>query len=483
MRLALINPLSGHFHYDAMSMPPLGLLAIAGFSRQSGHDVIFIDRNAKYYHGLSDIPEETRLTALNEWTRRRLAAFSPHIAGVTLMTCQMKDARLTVGLIRESLGGDVTVVMGGYHPTCEPVSIFKDIPETDIAVRGFGEEAMGDLLGGAPWDKIPGIAFRADKRTTGDENPAVVLTPERPVNWKRLSWPDVARDLMDTEYYFKAGRGIVGFYFNHLTSIMTARGCNKSCDFCASKIMEPRLAFQSAPDVLARVERLILDYGLTGLFFYDINFPVWKTRTREVLDAFISSGVNKDVKWIACASADDLPYDLLPKMREAGCVGLNFGFESASQKVLDTLNKRTPAHKNQEAVDALEANGIRPISAFIMGVPGETEEDIHLTFDFIRRNRLFSGLNVLLPLPGTRINKRLVAEGRLDPSGPDYWGMISDTNAPLSPNRVFSDVPYERFIELYRYGITEICAPNNSLVYIDQPEESASSQDQRCSAR
>jgi radical SAM superfamily enzyme len=156
-------------------------------------------------------------------------------------------------------------------------------------------------------------------------------------------------------------------------------------------------------------------------------------------------------------------------MRKAGCVGLVFGFESASQRVLDILNKKTDVALHQRAVDACVANDIRPQSGFIIAAPGETKEDIKLSLDFIERNQLLSSLNVLLPLPGTAINRQLIRQGKLDPNHPDYWGMISDTNAPLTKERVYCDIPFDEFVDIYNNGMKNVCAPTWETLYIDKP--------------
>lgn len=487
MKFLLVNPLSGHFKIDPMGMPPLGLMQIANMLRNNGHEVEYIDRNSYLFGTLRCVgqPTDEQWQALDRWTGDRISRFGPDAIGFTLMTCQLRDTQHCASLARRMTGRDCWMIAGGYHPTTEPESIFVDVPELDIVVRGQGEYPMLEFASGRRLEEIASLTFvprngtasapvlaELDLRRRLQLEVELTTNPDRP--WRKVDCFPVrpARDLLDLSYYQRPGDGVINcYYFNTPSSIMTSMGCPKRCTFCASVMMESKLYFRPSDDVVDELEEMIDNDGASGVFFYDINFPVHKKRTAEICKRFIERGIADKLKWVCCASADNLPHELLPDMRRAGCVGIVFGFESASQKILDLLNKRVPAPMNQTAVDACKANDIRPQSGFIIGVPGEVEDDIQMSLDFIAKNELLSSLNVLLPLPGTPVNHQLRAMGKLDPSHPDYWGLISDTNAPLTPERVYCDIPFDRFKDIYLTGMAEVCAPTWKTLYVDQPSD------------
>ncbi len=481
MKILLINPLSGYFKYDQMSMPPLGLLIVAAKLREEGHEVLLIDRNSEFFRPmrLEFGKENLPVDELNCKFRDVLRKFPPDFVGITLMTCQLKDTKHIAKLIKRECGNDLKIIAGGYHPTCEPESIFSDVPELDAVVRGQGEFAITDIASGKSIETTQGVSYPVwDRKPSASDffrnkffgsRSIVKVNHNAESKWSKDRFFTVkpAVDLIDQEFYQKEGDDVINcYYFKKPASIVTSRGCPNRCAFCASKLMEPRLYFSPYQRMITEVESLV-DQGVTGLLFYDINFPVYKKRTDAFASAMIDSGLSEKVKWVACASANNLPYDLLPKMRRAGCVGLIFGFESASQRVLDILNKGIDVSLNQKAIDACLANDIRPQSGFIIGVPGETKDDIELSLDFIQRNQLLSSLNILLPLPGTAINRQLIANGRLNPRHPDYWGLISDTNAPLIKERIYCDIPFNEFVEIYNTGMRDVCAPTWKTLYID----------------
>lgn len=470
MKVVLINPLSGYFKFDPMSMPPLGLLYIASYLRSHGCGVTLVDRNAYLYGTLRCVgePDERLLQELDEWTRVIVERESPQLIGFTMMTCQLRDVRHVARQVRQA-GSNAVLVAGGYHPTCAPEAALRDIPELDIVVRGQGERAMLSLASGKLLNTVSGLSYRS---SSADGNRRIESTLDQEFDRDHVLVYPPARDLIDGSYYQRPGASVLGcYYIRKPGSIITSQGCPKKCNFCASRLMESKMYFRPVDEVIIELEHMIYEDGVTALLFYDINFFLWRKRVEDLLDAFIDRGINRKIKWLACASADDLPADMLPRVREAGCVGLIFGFESASQKILNSLNKRATVEQNQMSVDACKANDIRPQSGFIIGVPGETERDIDLSLEFIAKNDLLSSLNVLLPLPGTKINRQLIAAGKLDPNDPDYWGLISDTHAPLTPKRVYSDIPFERFVEIYNRGTAEVCAPTWKTLYLDEPEE------------
>jgi radical SAM superfamily enzyme YgiQ (UPF0313 family) len=90
-------------------------------------------------------------------------------------------------------------------------------------------------------------------------------------------------------------------------------------------------------------------------------------------------------------------------LRRAGCRTVWTGVESGSQKILDAMDKGIHVEQIHQAADRLHESGIQ-VGFFIQfGYPGETRDDIDLTFDLVRRCRPDRiGVSVSYPLPGTK---------------------------------------------------------------------------------
>jgi len=80
--------------------------------------------------------------------------------------------------------------------------------------------------------------------------------------------------------------------------------------------------------------------------------------------------------------------ELAELLAESGCVEIGFGAESASQEILDTVNKRTTVEQMHAFVETVIWAGMKVKAFFMIGLPGETEETFRETYDFIKKYRL-----------------------------------------------------------------------------------------------
>jgi radical SAM superfamily enzyme YgiQ (UPF0313 family) len=107
--------------------------------------------------------------------------------------------------------------------------------------------------------------------------------------------------------------------------------------------------------------------------------------------------------------------ELLELMRESGCGAIFIGFESISQANLAAMDKGiNQRHGYLEAIRTIQSYGILVHSSFILGYDFDTEATFDELISFIRESNLLMPLiNILTPLPGTKLFKRLDEEGRI----------------------------------------------------------------------
>lgn len=99
------------------------------------------------------------------------------------------------------------------------------------------------------------------------------------------------------------------------------------------------------------------------------------------------------VKWFGYARFDSgFTRDLLDAMGKAGCVGLKFGLESASRRILKLMNKGFEVGTAKQILFDAPKAGIIPQAAFFAGFPGETEDELRDTLSFIESNVLPNGI-------------------------------------------------------------------------------------------
>jgi radical SAM superfamily enzyme YgiQ (UPF0313 family) len=221
-----------------------------------------------------------------------------------------------------------------------------------------------------------------------------------------------------------------------------------------------KVRFHSPGRVVSEIEELISKYRIEAVYFAEDMFLSSKNRVIEMTNLFIQRGIHKKIVWMAQLSTNVVDESVLSRMKEAGCVHVEYGFESGSQRILDLMNKRTTVEGNRKAAVLTKKSGIRFQGNFIAGYPGETEEDFKLSVSFmcdVRPNNI--ALNIFMPLPGTIIYKKLKAEGKLRHN----WDDLGNSETP-SIN--YADMPPDTFEKLYFKTKLGVVLPINLFYFL-----------------
>jgi radical SAM superfamily enzyme YgiQ (UPF0313 family) len=381
--------------------PPLGLCYIAGYLQRNGIDVHIIDRKVLM------TKNRCSESAVNEMTEKQLTEFRPDIVGITTTTPTLLDVKSNIlGIIRK-LSRDTTIVIGGPHASALPEEILRNHPEIDIVCRGEGEMVLLEITQGKILRDIPGISYRDGQN--------VVSNPDRKPHPNIDDFCFPARDLLDMEFYSRKNPHVMHGLYLRSTTLFTSRGCPYDCTFCAGRATSGGIVrFQSPERVIEEIERLVKDYKMEGLYFADDTFDANKNRARTICRHIIARKLHKKFCWNAQLRANSMDGDLLKLMKEAGCVRVDVGFESGSQKTLDVINKRTTVAQNYQAAAILQQAGLQVHANIVVGIPGEDIEDLNETRVFVKRIRPnWIGFGEFIPLPGSKLFGDLRSQGRV----------------------------------------------------------------------
>ena len=371
MRILLINAPVSRLSPHARVAPPLGIAYLAAHIRQTGHEVEILDLNISGYN-----PRRVALV---------LNRFSPQVVGISTFTETYPNARAIAAQVKEHDPG-VTVVMGGSHPSILPAEVVSE-PNVDYVVVGEGEETLAQLL-----------EVVADLREPAEVSGLVWKTPDKEIvhNGRRaLRDPDSlclpARDLLSLEFYADA--------FN----VLTARGgCPYRCPFCsASHIWSGRHRPRSPRAVVDELEALVRDYGAGFVFFVDDIFTLRRDWVVELMGEMERLG--GAVEWGCATRVDKVDEALIALMAGHGCTGIQYGVESGSQAILDSV-KGIDKEAALEAVRWSVAAGVKTTASFMVPFPDDTEETLRETFAFIGQLK-DEGAEIFMsyttPYPGT----------------------------------------------------------------------------------
>lgn len=161
--------------------------------------------------------------------------------------------------------------------------------------------------------------------------------------------------------------------------ILSSRGCPYRCIFCSQTIRESygeRVRPRSPYNVVDELEYLIR-VGANVISFDDDNF----TTSRKHLLSICNEIQRRRLKinWIAHARVDNLDFDLLRAMKDAGCILLRFGIESGSKRILKVLKKTDSMNwiaQSKRIFHISKKLSIGTACLFIVGSPTETKEEI-----------------------------------------------------------------------------------------------------------
>ncbi|MBI1911169.1 MAG: B12-binding domain-containing radical SAM protein [Deltaproteobacteria bacterium] len=385
VKIGLINPkMEGPY-------PPLGLGYIAAYLRKYGahkYDIRIIDGNT-----CADI-------------KKAVQDFSPEIIGFTGHSPQIKEAVELSNHIRQ-WNKNIYQMIGGVHVSADPVNTLKR-GSFDIAVLGEGEatflEAIDTFLGTGKDElrRLKGIAF--------NEGDSVLMNEKRAQIEDLDTIPFPARDLFNMDYYLGLSFGVRGMVKAGVTSITSSRGCPYNCTFCGVGIVFKKVRQFSREYCAAEIEELLNKFKAKALYFADDTFITNKKNVFTFCDNMIKTGLSKKISWTAQARANLIGWqdlEMLKLMKSAGCVQLEFGFESGSDRVLGILKQnRVRVEDNQRAIDVTHKSGLRVLGTFIIGTPDENVEDLEQTKNFIEKNQNkldYFQTFICTPFPGSAI--------------------------------------------------------------------------------
>lgn len=457
MKVCLVSPLLQHIYLlgdISAKYPPLGLGYIASVLENGGHEVKIIERKLFVNYSLN---RQQYLREADRKTKDELLSFNPDIVGITSTTPAVMDAFRVARLVK-GLSSKILTIIGGAHPSITAEHTLSQCRDLDIACRGEGEFVMLEAANGVDYRQIKGISYR---------NSSGIISNECRESFDDLDkMPYPARHLFDTGFYFSKDVAVMRGTMMRAATIFTARGCPFKCAFCLSTHLAQLTSgkyvrFHSPEYIANEIEFLIDKYGINAVNILDDMFAVSKKRAVSICETFIKRGLHKRIKYNVNLRADSADEDLLRILKRSGCINVVYGCESGSEHALKLMKKNTTVAKNMEAIESTKRAGITCDVNILIGIPGETEEDITNTISFLKKSRPDKiRVSKLYPLPGTAVFADLVSAGiiRKDYDNWDEIGERYDIN-----DVTFSDMPYGRFLYLWNRLNREIVLPTNYM--------------------
>lgn len=243
-----------------------------------------------------------------------------------------------------------------------------DLGADIYVIEGQGEQTLYEIVeclkSGGDLNSVPNLAFFEDgqlKRTpVKAENNSL---DDNSINWTRFRGRDTGRTLQTR----------------------TARSCAFKCAFCNYPTRAGALTLTSLDYLERELDSMLELDDVQNVVFIDDTFNVPFPRFKDICRMMIRK--KYPFNWFSyfrCSNSDEEAIDL---MAESGCKGVFLGIESGSPTILQNMNKAATIEKYAQGIEWLRARGILTFGSFILGFPGETEETVNETINFIKTTR------------------------------------------------------------------------------------------------
>jgi len=394
-------------------------LAYVAAVLEKQHKVQVIDVPNEGWDNLEEIDgAKYRQGLKNEEIIARIESFAPEVVVITVPFSGWSSAAFDVATTVKKVDKDIAIALIGLHPSARPAECLKQ-PSVDFVVIGEPEETVLELAGvleqgkKSELKKVKGIGFV--------ENGETIITASRPFIQDLDSLPFPARHLLPMKQFFEAAKKIPisGNLRKPSVRMLTSRGCPYGCIFCSNHIVMGRQwRARSAENVVAEIEHIIATYDIRQIDFLDDNIAFDRKRLETICDLIVEKDLN--IEWCTPngVRADSLDSELLAKMRKAGCVSILIAPESGVQRVVDQIiKKRQDLRKVEEVIIAARKLGIKVGCFFIIGMIGETKDDIKATIKYAYKliklgaDRFY--FSYATPLYGTELYKQAKQGGFL----------------------------------------------------------------------
>jgi anaerobic magnesium-protoporphyrin IX monomethyl ester cyclase len=428
---------------------PYSLVLLATLLQKQGHTVRVIDLIERLVRNRGNLNR-----TLDQYAED-LRQFRPDILGVGFFSIHYLEVQRLVRFSRrvcKSAGLRTVFVAGGIHASTEPSLTLKNL-EFDYVFMGEAEISLAKFCDGADPDTIPGLLGSTTDIETHTEGPAHLGRLAAPHKGEilheldTLPFPDY--NFVDYAFYARPNRAKFRTFLASSLDMLMGRGCVYRCSFCAYNALAS-VRFHSAEYLVEEVEYLEKEFGIDSIYFMDSTIGNNQPLLYGFSELMEERGLHRRIRWNGCLRPNQISRKLLAALTRAGCSHLLYGFESNSDRVLKLMQKDCKVEDNEKAAELHRQMNVPYTASMLMGYPGEQEEDILASIDFIERHKPpVSGFNWYIPLPGSPDYDQLRAKGLIDRDDPMEWRKIGEI---ASQARLFCEVPRERFMALFNHG-------------------------------
>ncbi len=405
--ILLVNPWIHDFAAYDFWAKPMGLLTIAGLLRHNGIRVSYIDCLNRFHpnapgtdpsarhgrgpylksriakpSGLNDVNRHySRYGILPSWLNQDLSRLDPPdlVLVTSLMTYWYPGVQETIEFIKSAFT-KTPIVLGGIYARLCPDHAQKH-SGADHVVTEPAEASLFSLV----------------RQFTG-----FAATPAfDPSNLD--SYPYPALDLQTKINY---------------VPLLSSRGCPFNCDYCASRLLEPRRMLRTAESVVNEIAYWNKKYKIRDFVLYDDAFLVdAENHAIPVLEKIINTGLKVRFHTPNAVHIRGITPQSARLMRQAGFHTLRLGLETMEFEHRQSIDRKVSEEDFTRAINCLKEAGFerRQVGAYLLaGLPDQSLESIMSSIRIVKEHGITPVIAYYTPIPQTKLWARALTASRYD---------------------------------------------------------------------
>jgi len=397
---------------------PTGIAQLSAVLKNAGHtidifDFTFVKTKAaaaclqsSTNHGvylptaytLEDLVAKDPVTTVERAFRLKLKEFQPDLVAVSVMTGQFGKVIKLLNRVRPSC----KVILGGVHPTiCPEQTLQQDV--VDYICVGEGEELLVELCDcmerRTDFSTLKNLGYKKEHK--------ILINNSRPfINMDDLPIPDWS--LFDQRHLFRPFLGKVykgSFY-------VMSRGCPGKCTYCVNVSLAKKLKgcgryfrYQSPETTIRHITHLKNIYGATWFKFADDSITYFP---EEQLEKLVAGLMPLGIQFGCSIRPETTSARKVELLKSMGCVAATVGIESGNESLRkNVLNRKMTNDQIANAIQFLSNAGIRVSTFNMLGIPGETREDVFKTIALNKKCGIDAvNVYIVYPYPGTELSEK-----------------------------------------------------------------------------
>ena len=405
LRLLLIDnldmPLESAYRFPQAGVP-LGILSLSAYLKRELKDKVEIVTNISY-----PLLINKKMDCI-DYTLKAMRQNDYNLVGIRTLTAGSEYLEMVTSAMKAEFPG-IPIICGGPYASDSPKELLNSHPNVDFTCTNEGELAFLKFIQSLvlredeEHKKVQGIGYRLD----GD---CVINPPMQFIDdVDELPIPDYADvDLLaytTVENPMRIANG------KPWVPIMTQRGCPYRCNYC-HEVFGKKSRELSTKRTVDEIKYLHYERGVQHFAILDDIFNVKRDRAKEIMREVIRSGMKIEFSFPNGLRGDIMDEELVDLMIEAGTVCIHYAVETASPRLQQWIRKNLRMKELDRIIEYTSQFDIIFRGFYMVGFPGETEEELKLTVDHaINSGFTETYLSILSMWPGTKIFDKAVLEG------------------------------------------------------------------------